>query len=219
MVEAGYTAQKWFFRYGPSDGLAGMERNVAMVRTVREAVGPEIEIMLDAFMGWDATYTIRMLERIAEFRPRWMEEPVPPDRVSDFAMIRRATTHPHRHRRARVHPLGLPRALQAEAVDVIQADPDWCGGISEVVKIGVLASAFGRQVVPHGHSIHAAVHVIASQAPATFPIAEYLLRNQPGKQYFHTEMMRPERGMIALPTAPGLGFAIDDAKVEERIEL
>jgi len=87
MVAAGYTAQKWFFRYGPSDGLAGMERNVAMVRAVREAVGPEIEIMLDAFMGWDATYTIRMLERIAEFRPRWMEEPVPPDRINDFAMI------------------------------------------------------------------------------------------------------------------------------------
>ena len=219
MVEAGYTAQKWFFRYGPSDGLAGMERNVAMVRTVREAVGPEIEIMLDAFMGWDATYTIRMLERIAEFRPRWMEEPVPPDRVSDFAMIRRATTIPIATGEHEYTRWGFLALLQAEAVDVIQADPDWCGGISEVVKIGVLASAFGRQVVPHGHSIHAAVHVIASQAPATFPIAEYLLRNQPGKQYFHTDMMRPERGMIALPTAPGLGFAIDDAKVEERIEL
>jgi L-rhamnonate dehydratase len=219
MVEAGYTAQKWFFRYGPSDGLAGMERNVAMVRAVREAVGPEIEIMLDAFMGWDATYTIRMLERIAEFRPRWMEEPVPPDRVNDFAMICRATTIPIATGEHEYTRWGFLALLQAEAVDVIQADPDWCGGISEVVKIGVLASAFGRQVVPHGHSIHAAVNVIAAQPPATFPMAEYLLRNQPGKQYFHTEVMRPERGVIALPTAPGLGFTIDDAKVEERIEL
>jgi L-rhamnonate dehydratase len=219
MVEAGYTAQKWFFRYGPSDGLAGMERNVAMVRAVREAVGPEIEIMLDAFMGWDATYTVRMLERIAEFRPRWMEEPVPPDRINDFAMIRRATSIPIATGEHEYTRWGFLALLQAEAVDVIQADPDWCGGISEVVKIGVLASAFGRQVVPHGHSIHAAVNVIASQPPATFPMAEYLLRNQPGKQYFHTEIMRPERGVIALPTAPGLGFTIDDAKVEERIEL
>ena len=87
------------------------------------------------------------------------------------------------------------------------------------MKIGVLASAYGRQVAPHGHSIHAAVQVIASQSPATFPMAEYLLRHQPGKQYFHTEMMQPKRGVIALPTAPGLGFALDDAKVEERIEL
>jgi len=219
MVAAGYTAQKWFFRYGPSDGLVGMERNVAMVRTVREAVGPEIEIMLDAFMGWDATYTIRMLERIAEYRPRWMEEPVPPDRLGDFAMIRRATNIPLATGEHEYTRWGFLTLLQADAVDVIQADPDWCGGISEVVKIGALASAWGRQVVPHGHSIHPAVHVIASQAPATFPMAEYLLRNQPGKQYFHTEMLQPDRGVIALPTAPGLGFTIDDAKVEERIDL
>lgn len=219
MVAAGYMAQKWFFRYGPGDGLAGMERNVAMVRAVREAVGPNIEIMLDAFMSWDATYTIRMLERIAAYRPRWMEEPVPPDRVGDFAMIRRATTIPIATGEHEYTRWGFLALLQAEAVDVIQADPDWCGGISELVKIGMLASAFGRQVVPHGHSIHAAVQVIASQSPATFPMAEYLLRYQPGKQYFHTETMQPERGVIALPTAPGLGFAIDDAKVEERIEL
>ncbi len=219
MVAAGFTAEKWFFRYGPSDGLAGMERNVAMVRAVREAVGPEIEIMLDAFMGWDASYTIRMLERIAEYRPRWMEEPVPPDRIGDLAMIRRATTIPiatGEHEYTRWGFLGL---LQAEAVDVIQSDPDWCGGISELVKICTLASAFGRQVVPHGHSIHGAVHVIAAQSPATCPMAEYLLRNQPGKQYFHTETMQPEHGVIALPTAPGLGIAIDGAKVEERIDL
>ncbi len=219
VVAAGYTAQKWFFRYGPSDGLAGMERNVALVRAVREAVGPEVEIMLDAFMGWDATYTVRMLERIAEYRPRWMEEPVPPDRIGDFAMIRRATNIPiatGEHEYTRWGFLGL---LQAEAVDVLQADPDWCGGISELVKICALASAHGRQVVPHGHSLHAAVHVIAAQSPATCPMAEYLLRYQPGKQHFHTATMQPEGGVIALPTAPGLGFAIDDAKVEERIEL
>ncbi len=93
-VAQGFGAQKWFFRYGPTDGLEGMERNVALARTVREAVGPNIEIMFDAWMGWDATYTIRLLERIAEYRPRWMEEPVPPDRISDFAAIRRSTAVP-----------------------------------------------------------------------------------------------------------------------------
>lgn len=219
MVAAGYTAQKWFFRYGPSDGLAGMERNVALVRAVREAVGLEVEIMLDAFMGWDATYTIRMLERIAEYRPRWMEEPVPPDRLGDFAMIRRATNIPIATGEHEYTRWGFLSLLQAEAVDVLQADPDWCGGISELVKICALASAYGRQVVPHGHSLHAAVHVIAAQSPATCPMAEYLLRYQPDKQHFHTETMQPEGGMIALPTAPGLGFAIDDAKVEEHVEL
>ena len=219
MVAQGYKAEKWFFRYGPSDGLAGMERNVALARTVREAVGPEIELMFDAWMGWDATYTIRMLERIAEYRPRWMEEPVPPDRIADMAAIRRATNVPIATGEHEYTRWGFLQMLQADAVDVIQADSDWCGGISELVKVCALASAFGRHVVPHGHSIHAAVHVIAAQSPATCPMAEYLLRAQPAKQHFHTEMMQPENGVIALPTAPGLGIAIDDAKVEERIVL
>jgi len=200
----GYKAQKWFFRYGPSDGLAGMERNVAMVRTVREAVGPNIEIMLDAFMGWDMTYTIRMLERIAEFGPRWMEEAVPPDRINDLAQIRRSTRIPIATGEHEYTRWGFLTLLQADAVDVIQADPDWCGGISELVKIGVLASAFGRQVFPHGHSVPAALNVIASQAHA---------------QHFHEAPYVAAGGSLALPTLPGLGIAIDEAKVEQRIAL
>ncbi len=218
-VEQGYTAQKWFFRYGPSAGLAGMERNVALVRTVREAVGPHVELMFDAWMGWDATYTIRLCERIAEYRPRWVEEPVPPDRLGDFAAIRRATTVPIATGEHEYTRWGFLQLLQADAVDVLQADPDWCGGISELVKICALASAYGRPVIPHGHSIHAAVHVIAAQPPGTCPLAEYLIRHAPAKQHFHADFLAPEGGSIALPTAPGLGIALDEAKVEERVEL
>lgn len=215
----GFKAQKWFFRYGPSDGLEGMERNVALVRAVREAVGPTIEIMLDAFMGWDLTYTIRMLERIAEFQPRWMEEAVPPDRINDFAQIRRTTRIPIATGEHEYTRWGFLALLQADAVDVIQADPDWCGGISELVKIGTLASAFGRQVFPHGHSVPAALNVIASQPPATFPMVEYLLRSQAHAQHFHATPYVAEGGSLAVPTQPGLGIAIDEAKVEQRIAL
>jgi L-rhamnonate dehydratase len=218
-VAEGYRAQKWFFRYGPGDGLAGLERNVALVRAVREAVGPEIEIMFDCFMGGDATYTIRLLERIAEYQPRWLEEPVPPDRIADFAAIKRASRVPIATGEHEYTRWGFLQLLQADAVDVIQADPDWCGGISELVKIGVLASAFGRPVVPHGHSLLPALHVIASQPPATFPMAEYLVLAQPGKQHFHAEFLRPRDGALPLSAAPGLGLALDEAKVERRVEL
>ncbi len=218
-VAQGFGAQKWFFRHGPSDGPAGMARNVALVRTVREAVGPDIEIMFDCWMGWDATYAIRMLERIAEYRPRWLEEPVPPDRIGDLAAIRRASRVPVATGEHEYTRWGFLQLLQAEAVDVIQADPDWCGGISELVKICALASAYGRPVVPHGHSIHAALNVIAAQPPSVCPLAEFLILNQPGKQHFHQTYLAPEGGAIALPTTPGLGVAIDDAKVERRVEL
>ncbi len=218
-VELGYKAQKWFFRHGPSDGLEGMEKNVALIRTVREAVGPNVEIMVDCFMGWDATYAIRMLERIAEYRPRWLEEPVPPDRIGDFVAIRRNSRVPIATGEHEYTRWGFLQLLQADAVDVIQADPDWCGGISELVKICALASAYGRNVIPHGHSLHAALNVIAAQSPATCPMAEYLIRAQVGKQHFHTRFVQPEGGSLSLPIEPGLGIEIDEKKVGERVEL
>jgi len=57
----------------------------------------------------------------------------------------------------------------------VQADPEWCGGISELLKIGTVASLYDVPVIPHGHSLHAALHVIASQSPMTFPLAEFLV--------------------------------------------
>ncbi|HET8627936.1 MAG TPA: enolase C-terminal domain-like protein [Thermomicrobiales bacterium] len=218
-VAEGFKAEKWFFRYGPSAGLEGLHRNVELVRTVREAVGPDVELMFDCWMGWDVTYALRLLERIAEYQPRWLEEPVPPDRVGDLAAIRRGGRVPIATGEHEYTRWGFLQLLQADAVDVLQADPDWCGGVSELVKICALASAYGRQVVPHGHSVYAAAHVIAAQPPATCPLAEYLVRHQPRAQHFHTRQVRPERGAFALPDAPGLGIAIDEAKVTRRVEL
>jgi len=212
-VEQGFRAQKWFFRHGPSDGLEGMAKNVALIRTVREAVGPNVEIMVDCWMGWDTTYAVRMLERIAEYNPRWLEEPVPPDRLGDLAAIRRASRVPIATGEHEYTRWGFLELLKADAVDVIQADPDWCGGVSELVKICALASAYGKQVIPHGHSIHAAAQVIAAQSPATCPLAEFLLVHQPAKQHFFKTPLFPKNGMISLPNEPGLGMTLDEAKI------
>jgi len=109
--------------------------------------------------------------------------------------------------------------LQADAIDVLQSDPDWCGGISELVKICTLASAYGRSVFPHGHSIYPALHVIAAQSPAVCPMAEFLLRPQVGKQALHANQAWPEGGSIPLPAAPGLGVVLDEARIDTRREL
>ena len=71
-VQQGYKAMKWFFREGPTDGVEGIKKNVMLVKTVREAVGPDIDIMLDCWMSWDVPYTIKMAERLAEYHPRWL---------------------------------------------------------------------------------------------------------------------------------------------------
>ncbi|MBV9811634.1 MAG: hypothetical protein JO326_02720, partial [Acetobacteraceae bacterium] len=69
----GYTAQKWFFRHGPMSGPEGMRKNVELVRTVREAIGEDDDLMLDCWQSMDPSYAIALADRIEEFRPRWLE--------------------------------------------------------------------------------------------------------------------------------------------------
>jgi L-alanine-DL-glutamate epimerase-like enolase superfamily enzyme len=218
-VARGYAAQKWFFRYGPAHGMEGLQRNVALVRTVREAVGPDVDIMFDCSMAWDAIYTSRVLERIAEFRPYWLEEPFPPDRLDDFASIRRSTRIPIATGEHEYTRWGFQQLLDGAAADILQPDPEWCGGITETVKICTLASAHRRLVFPHGHSTLAALNVIASQPPATCPMLEFLCNYQRLAQHFHRRCVEPEGGALPAPDTPGLGIEIDDAKVEQRVEL
>ncbi|MCB0128073.1 MAG: hypothetical protein KDE58_37670, partial [Caldilineaceae bacterium] len=84
----GYTAQKWFFRYGPADGAEGMDKNLAMAQAARDAVGPHYQLMFDAFMGWDLSYATMMVRELEPLRPTWVEEPFPPERVSEFRRLR-----------------------------------------------------------------------------------------------------------------------------------
>jgi L-alanine-DL-glutamate epimerase-like enolase superfamily enzyme len=214
--EQGYTAQKWFFRYGPADGAAGMDKNLAMAQAARDAVGPHYQLMFDAFMGWDLSYATAMAQELAPLRPTWLEEPFPPERVSEFRRLREATSVPiatgeHIYTRWQTKEL-----LVNNAVDVLQNDPDWTGGITEQVKICALASAFEVPVIAHGHSLLAALHVAGAQSPAAVPRVEYLVRAQESKQYFHTVIYRPENGEVALPTLPGLGMMLDENKIETR---
>jgi L-rhamnonate dehydratase len=88
-VAAGYRATKWFPRRGPMHGREGMAVNEALVAAIRQAAGPDVDIMLDAWMSWDVPYTLAMAERLAPYGLRWIEEPVLPDRHEAYAEITR----------------------------------------------------------------------------------------------------------------------------------
>src|SRR5262249_17401390 len=83
-TEVGSTAMKLRFGWGPVEGAAGMARNVELVRTVRDAVGWEIDVMADAYMGWTLDYAHRMIPLLEPFRLRWLEEPVIPDEIHGY---------------------------------------------------------------------------------------------------------------------------------------
>lgn len=215
----GFTAQKWFFRCGPGDGEAGKLRNLAMARAVRAAVGEGYPLAFDAFMGWDEAYALEMFKAMEPVQPLWIEEPLFPERVGSLAKIRTRSKIPlatgeHVYTRWQVKEL-----LVAQAVDVIQTDPDWTGGISEQVKICVLASTYGVPVYAHGNSLLPALHIASAQPPGVVPMVEYLLRHQANKQFFFDPQYIPLHGKIPLPSLPGLGLRIDESKVQVKHRL
>ena len=224
LVAQGWKATKWFFRHGPGSGKEGIEQNVALVRALREAIGPDVDLMLDAWMSWDLPYAVQVGRRIAVYTPRWLEEPVLPDKIEVYAQVRRA-----------LQPLGIPVSggeheytrwglklyMDAQAVDVLQPDIYWCGGISETLKIAALASTYDLPVIPHGHSVPATCHLIASQPPNLCPLLEYLVKWNIVHQWFLKTPIVPEGGEVRVATLdqPGIGMELDEAKVLEQREL
>jgi L-alanine-DL-glutamate epimerase-like enolase superfamily enzyme len=217
--DLGYTAMKWFFRDGPADGRPGIARNVALVKAVREAVGPDVDVMLDAWMSWDVPYTLKMAELLAEYEPRWIEEPVLPDKFESYAAIRAESVVPISGGEHEYTRWGLKQLMDAQAVDVLQPDIYWCGGITETLKICAIASAYDLPVVPHGHSTNATAHLIASQPASLCPLLEYLIKWNTIHQWFLKSPLRPVGGLVSLTETPGLGMELDEAKIEEQRPL
>ena len=215
----GYTAQKWFFRYGPTDGRQGIERNIALVRAVREAVGDDVDIMMDAWSSWDVPYSVMMCERMAEYDIAWLEEPVLADKIDSYAELRSRVDTPISGGEHEYTRWGFKALLEAEACDVYQADTYWAGGISEMVKIAALCSTYDKVLIPHGHSTPANAHFTAAMSPVLTPMIEYLVKWNEIHQHFLATPVKPVNGMITVSDAPGLGIEIDPAKVESEREL
>jgi len=218
--DRGFTAQKWFFAYTPADGAEGRRKNLDLVRVLREELGDGAELMFDCRWSWDVPYTIALARQMLAYRPLWLEEPLHPEQLEGYIRIKRETGIPlaageHLYTRWNVKPY-----LDAKALDFVQTDPEWTGGISELVKICALADAYDVQVVPHGHHIAAASHVVASQPVALCPMIEFLVHSHLERvQYFQKTMLRPERGWLSLSQEPGLGLSLDESKIKEKREL
>jgi L-rhamnonate dehydratase len=216
LAEAGFSGQKWFPAHGPGSGAAGLRANITLAETVRDAVGPDVPVMFDAFMSWDLPYAISWCQQVAAIRPAWLEEPFAPAQVDAFAALRDKTTIPlaageHLYDRQDVLPF-----LSQRLLTVVQADPEWCGGVTELTRITALAETFGVPVIPHGHGLHAAIHVVASQSPGTCPMTEYLYRIAPGRHRFEAAPPEPADGAFPLPRRPGFGIELNDGAITSR---
>ena len=93
-VAEGYKAMKMRFPYGPGHGTDGMRANEEHIANVRDAVGDDIEIMADAYMGWDFLYAKKMVKRLEPYRLAWIEEAFLPDDLNSYAKLRQETDIP-----------------------------------------------------------------------------------------------------------------------------
>ncbi len=216
LKQQGYRHQKWFVRdRGPSFGPEGVEQDVKVVQLAREAAGDDVDLMFDAFWKWDLQYALAWARRAEPYRPRWIEEPFQTANLDAFIEFSRETSIPvatgeHFYGRWDVHEF-----LKADAIMVVQADPEWCGGVSELVKICTLASVHGVNVIPHGHSLHAAMHIVASQPIEVCPLVEYLIQKMNTHYDLEKYQPKPVDGMLELPDRPGFGIELDESKIED----
>ncbi|MCA9836781.1 MAG: hypothetical protein KC422_07700 [Trueperaceae bacterium] len=217
--EKGYMAQKWFFRHGPMSGAEGLRKNVELVKTLRETLGPDDDIMLDCWQSMDLSYVVKLAERIEEYEPRWLEEPAMPDRIDTHRQIRERISIPLSGAEHEYTRWGFKRFIDQEALDILQPDIYWAGGLSETLKIAAYATAHDLITIPHGHSTPAGIHFSVTQSPIHTPYQEYLEKWNEIHQHFLLQPLKPEQGMIKAPTTPGLTMDLDNAKIEAEEEF
>ena len=214
----GYRAMKLRFGWGPLDGAAGMQRNIELLRTVRETIGYETDLMADAYMGWTLDYARRMLPLIEPFQLRWLEEPVIPDDIQGYAALKALGRVPiaggeHEHT-----IYGFRELLDARAVDYIQFDTNRVGGITQARKVQALAESFSVPVVPHAgqmHNFHVVMSSLNSPMAEFFPPVDVEIGNELFWYIFDGEP-NPVDGYIDLSEdVPGLGITIKEDALKQ----
>jgi L-alanine-DL-glutamate epimerase-like enolase superfamily enzyme len=211
--KAGYRAMKLRFGWGPVDGAAGMQKNVELLRTVRETVGDDVDIMADAYMGWTLDYAKRMLPLIEPFRLRWLEEAVIPDDMHGYAELKAMRRVPIAGGEHGFTVFEFRDFLDARALDYIQFDTNRVGGITQARKIAALAEAYQVPVVPHAgqmHNYHIVMSSLNSPMAEFFPMVDVEIGNELFWYIFDGEPMA-ENGYINLrDDVPGLGLTIKE---------
>ena len=206
----------------------GLAEDLAVIRAVREAIGSDMRLMIDANHGYTVTEAIRLGRAAADYDIDWFEEPVVPEQLAAYAQVRAGQPIPVAGGETWHTRWGHWQAIQAGAVDILQPDIAGCGGLSEAVKIASLATLHGVRIVPHvwGTGVHiaAALQFMAAMVPDPVrvspiePIMEFDRTHNPFRQAVLARPIEAVDGVVAIPDDPGLGIEVNrDALVEFRM--
>lgn len=190
-------------------GLLGVEDEERRIAAVRERIGPNVRLFLDANNAWsDLFQALPFIRRFEPYRPDWIEEPFSPDDIESHARLVASTTIPVATGEIEAGRWRFRALLEARAAHVLQTDALVCGGVTEWKRICALASAYGMPVYPHAwHDIH--VHLAASQPNSA--LAEYFVdQTIVSTQAMLDRELKPVDGRITLPDEPGLAFDFNE---------
>ncbi|MBF8288578.1 MAG: MR MLE protein [Candidatus Rokubacteria bacterium] len=190
------------------------QTDVASVRAAREAVGPDVELMLDVNCPWTPAEAIGMARALEPYRLFWFEEPVwPPEDYTGLAEVARATDTPIALGENESTLYGFREIVERRAGDILQPSITKVGGITEFKKIAALAQAANLPIAPHsfyfGPGLAATLHVAATLGgamPVEFPTGRH-------ETSFLARPIQAVDGYVEVPTGPGLGVEINEEAI------
>jgi L-alanine-DL-glutamate epimerase-like enolase superfamily enzyme len=209
----GYQAFKSRFGYGPKDGMSGMRENLKRVEALREVIGYDKDLMVEAYMGWNLDYTRRMLPKLEKYEPRWLEEPVIADDVAGYAELNAMGSVPISGGEHEFSVIGCKELIEKRAVSILQYDTNRVGGITAAQKINAIAEAFQVPVIPHAgqmHNYHLTMSNINCPISEYFPVFDVEVGNELFYYIFDGDAEAKDGYLQLSDDTPGLGISITD---------
>jgi len=211
--ESGFIGGKMPIPHGPADRIEGLNANVDKFREMREKVGPNFILMADCWMALDVPYAVDLAYALRELGVYWIEEALHPDDYEGYKLLKerapwiRWTSGEHEYTR-----YGFRKLIESRSVDIIQPDVMWCGGLTELLRISAMASAYDIPVVPHGSGPYS-YHFVITQPHC--PFCEYLNTSMDCQTFppvfgdmFDNEPTQ-QNGKIKLNDNPGWGLTLN----------
>lgn len=202
-----------------------LAEDLAVIQAVRETIGPETRLMIDANHGYMVREAIDLGQRAAEFGIDWFEEPVVPEQLDAYREVRRGQPIPVAGGETWHGRFGFREPIETGCIDIAQPDLCGTGGFTEMRRIADMAALRGIRVVPHvwgtAIQIAASLQFVAALLPdpprrdPVAPIFEFDRTHNPFRQAIVTRPVEHDAGIIAIPDGPGLGIEINRDAVAE----
>ena len=200
---------------------ADIEKGLEPIQKIRDAVGLDMEVMMEGHGYWKLPAAVRIAEALEEYKPMWLEDFMKPDNVETLAQLRQATSIPICGSELALSRYHAKDLLEQQAVDILMTDVTWTGGLTESKKLAAMADTFNLPFVAHDCT-----------GPVTFLASVHLSIHSPNaliqesvRAYYHgfykdlvTQPIRIEKGYIYPPDEPGIGVTLNP-KILKRNDL